>query len=247
MSDPKLWWDGLPLVTKTFFGGMFAVTVAANFGILPPMMLILDFDLVWRRFQVWRLFTSVFFYGKLGFPFLTWLYFLYSYSLRLEQEHFSRRTADYIYAVLIVWMVMLVIGYVFDLMLINVPMILAIVYIWSSANQELIVNFWFGITFQAMYFPWVLLAFGILTGQSNGMPELMGIFAGHCYFFLKTKYPRDFGGPDLLETPQFLRNLFPEEERERARSFGVPPGARAGNDGGAPRFGGWGQGRRLGD
>lgn len=166
------------------------------------------------------MFTCVFFGGKLGFPFLTWLYFLYSYSLRLEQEHFSRRTADYIYACLIIWVVLLGIGYVFDLMvkirvlharsayflcplvsslflgcphyvsfrylsrslfpfshfgekvsktlrtadrekphaladyqtgclqLINVPMILAVVYIWSSANQELIVNFWFGITFQ---------------------------------------------------------------------------------------------------
>jgi hypothetical protein len=66
--------------------------------------------------QIWRLFTCVLFYGKLGFPFLTWLYFLYSYSLRLEQEHFSRRTADYIYAMLIVWVIMLVIGYVFDQM-----------------------------------------------------------------------------------------------------------------------------------
>eukprot|EP00037_Helgoeca_nana_P022164 m.225655 g.225655 ORF g.225655 m.225655 type:complete len:144 (+) comp25909_c0_seq1:1-432(+) len=143
---------------------------------------------------------------------------------------------------------MLVIGYVFDQMLLCVPMILAVVYIWSSSNQEVIVNFWFGITFQAMYFPWVLLAFGILTGQSNGTPELMGIFAGHCYFFMKTKYPRDFGGPDLLATPQFLRNLFPEDERERERSFGVPPSARAAAAaGGAPRLRGWGQGQQLGN
>jgi hypothetical protein len=48
----QLWWDGLPLVTKSLFGGIFAVTLAANFGILPPMKLVLDFDLVWRRFEV---------------------------------------------------------------------------------------------------------------------------------------------------------------------------------------------------
>jgi hypothetical protein len=83
---------------------------------------------------------------------------------------------------------------------------------------------------------------------SNGTPELMGIFAGHCYFFMKTKYPRDFGGPDLLATPQFLRNLFPEDERERERSFGVPPSARAAAaGGGAPRRRGWGQGQQLGN
>lgn len=39
-------------MTKSLFGGIFAVTLAANFGILPPMKLVLDFDLVWRRFEV---------------------------------------------------------------------------------------------------------------------------------------------------------------------------------------------------
>mmetsp|Transcript_35215 Transcript_35215/g.92132 ORF Transcript_35215/g.92132 Transcript_35215/m.92132 type:complete len:248 (+) Transcript_35215:187-930(+) len=245
MSDPKLWWDTLPIVTKTLFGGSFLCTVGANVGLLPIMSLILDFQLVYYKFQIWRLATSVFLFGKLGFPFLTWLYFLYSYSLRLEQEHFLRKTADYIYACLFCWVVLLGLAWIFGMPLIFVPFAIAIVYIWSSANQDVIVNFWFGITFQAMYFPWVLLGFNILTAQSNGMPELLGIFAGHTYFFLKTKYPRDFGGPDVLATPQFLRNLFPDEERDRDRSFGVPP---AGRDAGPPRprLGGWGQGRRLG-
>ena len=35
-------------------------------------------------FQFWRMFGCVFFMGKLGFPFLINVYFLYSYSLRLE-------------------------------------------------------------------------------------------------------------------------------------------------------------------
>ena len=34
--------------------------------------------------QIWRLFTSFFFFGGLGFPFLINMYFLYSYSVRLE-------------------------------------------------------------------------------------------------------------------------------------------------------------------
>jgi derlin-1 len=58
----------------------------------------------------------VFFFGKLGFPFLIMMFWLYSYSLRLEQEHFSRRTADYIYALLFVWVVMLGVAFLFDLM-----------------------------------------------------------------------------------------------------------------------------------
>lgn len=34
--------------------------------------------------QIWRLVTAVAFFGKLGFPFLINMYFMYSYSLRLE-------------------------------------------------------------------------------------------------------------------------------------------------------------------
>lgn len=33
---------------------------------------------------------------------------------------------------------------------------------------------------------------------------LCGIVIGHLYFFLVFKYPQDFGGPHLLQTPSFL-------------------------------------------
>lgn len=36
------------------------------------------------------------------------------------------------------------------------------------------------------------------------MLELLGIFVGHIYFFLKFRYAQDFGGPDLLQTPQVI-------------------------------------------
>lgn len=34
--------------------------------------------------QIWRFFTGVAFFGKLGFPFLINVYFLYNYSLKIE-------------------------------------------------------------------------------------------------------------------------------------------------------------------
>lgn len=36
------------------------------------------------------------------------------------------------------------------------------------------------------------------------MNELVGICAAHLYFFMKYKYPIDFGGRDMLQTPRFL-------------------------------------------
>ncbi len=34
--------------------------------------------------------------------------------------------------------------------------------------------------------------------------ELLGIAVGHIYFFLMFKYPQDFNGVQLLQTPQIL-------------------------------------------
>lgn len=60
-----------------------------------PYLLVFDPMMIYYKFQIWRLITCVFFFGKLGFPFLINLYFLYSYSVRLETELFERRPADY--------------------------------------------------------------------------------------------------------------------------------------------------------
>ena len=40
--------------------------------------------------------------------------------------------------------------------------------------------------------------------KGGGMIELIGIFVGHVYYFLKFRYSQEFGGPNLLETPQVI-------------------------------------------
>lgn len=101
-------------------------------------------------------------------------------------------------------------------------MILSVMYIWCQLNKETIMQFWFGMQFKAMYMPWVILLFNWIMSGSYGeisiffqieiqclfsfrfMMHLCGIVIGHLYFFLVFKYPQDFGGPRLLQTPSFL-------------------------------------------
>lgn len=82
------------------------------------------------------------------------------------------------------------------------PMILSVLYVWCQLNKDVIVNFWFGTRFKAMYLPWVLLAFNFIL--SGAMFSLVGIVVGHLYFFLKFKYPQELGGASYLETPGIL-------------------------------------------
>lgn len=240
--DPKVWWETMPKITKTLFAGSLGVTLAAHFGLLNPYSLIFNWGLIWNKFEIWRLVTSVFFFGKLGFPFLINLYFLYSYSIRLEQDVFQRRPGDYIWMLTICWAITMVCAYFFNLMIVGPILSMAILYTWSSANKDMIVSFYFGTQFPAMYLPWALFGFNILLGGS-GMMELMGIFVGHVYFYFKFMHGRDFGGSNMLETPAFVKYYFPDEG-QGVSGFGQAPASRQ-----APREQrppAWGRGHTLG-
>ncbi len=45
-------------------------------------------------------------------------------------------------------------------------MILSVMYIWCQLNKEIMMSFWFGMQFKAMYMPWVIMLFKwIVTGS----------------------------------------------------------------------------------
>lgn len=41
-------------------------------------------------------------------------------------------------------------------------MVLSVLYVWCQLHKDVIVSFWFGTRFKAMYLPWVLLAFNVI-------------------------------------------------------------------------------------
>ena len=53
-----------------------------------------------------------------------------------------------------------------------------------------------------MWFP--SYAFLFFHTASSFWSHLVGILAGHLYFFVMYKYPQDFGGQVLISTPQIL-------------------------------------------
>lgn len=66
---------------------------------------------------------------------------------------------------------------------------------WSSHISGLS---WFAYL-QAFYLPWVMLAMDVIFG-SKLVPDLMGIIAGHIYYFLTVLYPVS-SGRNILKTP----------------------------------------------
>nr|XP_022286199.1 derlin-1-like isoform X2 [Crassostrea virginica]XP_022345837.1 derlin-1-like isoform X2 [Crassostrea virginica] len=245
-NDIGDWYRGIPQMTKYWFTGSVIVPLAAKIGIVSGMSLILIFEKVVYSFQIWRPITSVLFFplsGPGGFHYLMNLYFLYSYSTRLETGIFDGKPAEMAFLLIFNWLCLVIIGFA----LLMDPMVLSVLYVWCQLNKDMVVSFWFGTQFKAMYLPWVLLAFNMIIGQ-GGVMELVGIIVGHLYFFLMFKYPQDFGGARLLSVPNILYKYFPNR-RGGVSGFGVPPSSRraAPNDNGDNQRHNWGRGFNLGD
>ncbi|KAL1514344.1 hypothetical protein ABEB36_003617 [Hypothenemus hampei] len=247
MSDLGNWYRSVPRLTRAWFTGTVALTLLGRFGLLNPIHLILLYDLI-KRLQLWRVITCVLYYPLnplTGFHFLINLYFLYNYSRRLEEGHYQGKPADYAFLLAFNWICCVIMGLVADMQVLMDPMVLSVLYVWCQLNKDVVVTFWFGTRFKAIFLPWVLLGFNLVI-SGGGLMELIGIIIGHLYFFLAFKYPQELGGPSLLATPEFLRKWLPDEGG--THGFGQAPERVQG----APRRAGmfmghrWGPGHILG-
>lgn len=86
MSDFGDWFRSVPFLTRYWFAGTVGCTLIGRFGLVNPHNLILLLEPI-KRFQIWRLITSVLYYPiqAAGIHYLINLYFLYNYSRRLEE------------------------------------------------------------------------------------------------------------------------------------------------------------------
>ncbi|KXJ26931.1 derlin-1 [Exaiptasia diaphana] len=249
-NDIGDWFRGIPIITRYWFSLSIIFPLLGRIGLINAYYMLLDFGLVIYNFQIWRLLTCFVYYPispQTGFHYLINLYFLYSYSTRLESGLFDGRPADFLFMLLFNGLVLIIIGFAATLRLLMDPLVLSVLYVWCQVNKETIVQFWFGMQFKAMYLPWVLAIFNMII-QGGGVMELIGIFVGHVYFFLMFKYPQDFGGARLISTPSFFYKYLPNRQGG-VSGFGIAPSSRRprddGNDGGGGWGRNWGRGRRL--
>ena len=86
------------------------------------------------------------------------------------------------------------------------------VYVWSRRNPHVQMSFLGLFTFTAPYLPWVLLGFTVIIG-TNPIIDILGMIAGHLYYFLEDVYPI-MSGRRILTTPSIVKALFPRAEVE---------------------------------
>ncbi|OEL31024.1 Derlin-2.2 [Dichanthelium oligosanthes] len=171
--------------------------------------------------------------------FLFHMFFLARYCKLLEENSFRGRTADFFYmllfgATVLTGIVLIggMIPYISEtfarILFLSNSLTFMMVYVWSKHNPFIHMSFLGLFTFTAAYLPWVLLGFSILVGSSTWV-DVLGMIAGHVYYFLEDVYPR-MTGRRPLKTPSFIKALFPDEHVvvARAPNAGVGAGARFG-------------------
>jgi len=160
-------------------------------------------------------------------------------------------TADYLYMLMLGAAQLLLMGWFMSTPFLGSSLIFMILYVWANRNPNAVVRMpLFGFQYKAVYLPWSMLGIGMLMGNSPVF-DLMGIAAGHVYYFLQDVLPNSegaWGGKRLLYTPGFLSSLLGEQPTHlNARERLAAAQGRGGGAGGAVGGGhNWGGGRPLG-
>lgn len=233
----------MPPVTRSYICLSVMTTGAVALDIITPLKLYLNWGLVLDKAHVWRLFTTFMFFGNFSLDFLFHMFFLYRYCKMLETNAFRGRTADFLYMLLFGGALLLLLSPLTSIDFLGPSLTFMMVYVWGRRNARQIVSFLGMLSFRAPYLPWVLLLFSFVLGSSPTM-DMLGILAGHVYYYLADVYPA-MTGVSLLKTPRILQMLVGNNDDYDAPYEDFDAGvAQAGADGGNGG-GGWGQGRML--
>lgn len=203
MSLIEEWYRSMPPVTRTYITLSVLTTASVGLDAISPYKLYINWDSVLRLHQYWRLGTAFFYFGSFGLDFLFHMFFLYRYCKLLELNAFHGRTADFATMLLFGAAFLLAISPAAPSILFLGPSLtFMMVYVWARRNEHQAMNLLGLFNFRAPYLPWVLLLFSMLL-RSPPIIDLMGILAGHVYYFLVDVYPV-MVGIHLLRTPRLL-------------------------------------------
>ncbi|EIW71044.1 hypothetical protein TREMEDRAFT_59988 [Tremella mesenterica DSM 1558] len=231
MADFSAVYNSVPPVTRTLLLATVIITGPCLLQIIRPV----DVAFIWwritRRWEVWRLVTS-FFYGGGGFPFLYDLFLIYRNSSALERNVYMSNTAEY------AWMHVMLATFI---LIFNIPLefpfffrslLHAQTYLWCRANPTTKVSIFGLLTIPTSLYPPALIVLDLLTGgPMKAISGLLGLFAGHLWWFLSSYLPVHapvrLRRPNPLSTPNRFRSLFSSSSRPRTSGgYTVTPPTR---------------------
>ncbi|KAI5070536.1 hypothetical protein GOP47_0014879 [Adiantum capillus-veneris] len=208
MSSPADYYKSLPPVSKAYGTTCFLTTLGYQLGLINVYLLLMDYEKVLYKFQVWRLLTNFLFLGPFSINFGIRLLMIARYGVQLEQGTFQGRTADFLWMMLFSMFTLLGIGLIIPPLrqpIMGPSLVFMLLYLWSREYASARINIMGLFTVQGFYLPWVMLLLNVIFG-SPLVTDLMGIIVGHVYYFLTVLHPRN-RGRNFLKTPLWVHKL----------------------------------------
>ncbi|EKM76469.1 hypothetical protein AGABI1DRAFT_63181 [Agaricus bisporus var. burnettii JB137-S8] len=250
----------IPPVTRSLLASSLGITLPVLLNILSPYKVLFVKELVFKKLEIWRLYTS-FFLGPGGISYVFELIMLYRTADQLESGPYTGRSADLAYQ--LVFVAASIIGLTVPLgaYIFTRPFIVALVYLSSSLAPPGAQTSLFGlITLPVKYFPYILIGMDFLTGGPGAAAQAVaGAVAGHAWLWAVWGTSLGVAGPlaGYAKAPRWLSDWLdggngrrpPQQPGTGGPGAGmaaagvhvVPPRTRSSNTGYK-----WGSGQRLG-
>ncbi|KAF8518191.1 DER1-domain-containing protein [Gautieria morchelliformis] len=239
----------IPPVTRFLAGSSLAVTLPVMLQLVSVYKVIYHYSLVFERLEVWRIWTA-FFFGGSGINFLFDFIMLYRTSDALESQHYTRRSADYAWQLMLASVGLLGLNHPLGSHLLHRPLILTLVYLSSRLSPHTPFSLFGLVTIPAMWWPYVMLGLdGMMGGTQMLVQSLTGVVVGHAWWLLIWRDTAGFSG----RAPEWLKRLMPPPPAPagasgpQPRGFGATRGAATAAPARQPAGYQWGTGQRLGD
>lgn len=197
------WWSSTPPMTQAYFASSLIISLYSFCfnGNHWPEILEFDWFKIVFRLQLWRVFTGFLFFGALDIFYPLNFNFVWSQMSSLEKMSYSNPED---FAVMVLYGAALLVGIYTAF---NVPMQLLghnlsmfYAYVWSRVFEGTDVNLFGLITIKAETMPLFFCAQSLLLEQTIPWADIIGIFAGHCYYYMK--------GKNMLSAPKSWKIFF---------------------------------------
>lgn len=194
-----------PKITKILTITCVIISLMTWFELITPLYLYLNFELIFKKYQIWRIFTNFFYFGNFSLSLIFHLILFFRNSKFLEKSVFNGNSADYIYFLLTSIIVLSIVGPAAGVVFLSNSLSFTMTYYWGRKSKNTWVNFMGIFTFRAPYLPWFYLVFSYLL-ESDFKHDLLGMIVGHIYFYMKDVLPRlkKTNGMQLFKTPDSL-------------------------------------------
>ncbi|KAG5558309.1 hypothetical protein RHGRI_008290 [Rhododendron griersonianum] len=201
------YYQDLPPVAKAYGVLCLMTSGAYELGLYNHQTIALFYGPVIKRFQVWRLVTNFFFLGPFSFTFAFRLLLIARHGVQLERGPFDKRTADYLWMYIFGAFSLLAMALIpfLSVPFMGASLVFMIVYVWGREfpNERMNIHGLFQL--KGFYLPWYMLGIDLILGNPL-KPDLLGMAAGHLYYFLTVLYPLS-GGRFSLKTPHWVHKL----------------------------------------